>query len=52
VPLWSVSYIIALVSVENKELTEILTPLDATLAKNIGGGAIMVNQEFDKGFLS
>jgi hypothetical protein len=26
-----------LASVENKELTETLTPLDATLMKNIGG---------------
>ena len=26
-----------LASVENKELTETLTPLDATLTKNIGG---------------
>ena len=41
-----------LASVENKELTETLTPLDATLTKNIGGGGpVMVNQESDKGFL-
>jgi len=45
-----VKYIIALVSVENKELTENLTPLDATLTENIGGGVIMVNQQSDKGF--
>jgi len=43
---------VPLASVENKELTEMLIPLDATLTKNIGGGPVMVNQESDKGFLS
>jgi len=32
-----------LVSVDNKELTENLNPLDATLTKNWGVGAVTVN---------
>src|SRR6266478_5652807 len=31
-------------SVENKELTETLTPLESTLTKNRGEGAVIVNQ--------
>src|SRR6266851_2920031 len=37
-----------LVCVANKGLREIVSPLDATLAKNRGVGAVMVNQESDK----
>src|SRR6266404_4769667 len=33
-----------LASVENKELTETLTPLESTLTKNTGGGVVIVNQ--------
>jgi hypothetical protein len=32
-----------LVSGDNKRLTETLTPLDATLTKNIGGAPVMLN---------
>jgi len=39
-------------SVDSKPLTETLSPLDATLTKNMGGGSVMANQESDKGFLS
>src|SRR5260370_27898010 len=35
---WLVKYIIALLCVANKELAEHLSPLHATLTKNIGGG--------------
>ncbi len=31
------------VSVDSKPLTETLSPLDATLMKNIGVGGVMVN---------
>ena len=30
-------------SVDSKPLTQTLSPLDATLTKNLGGGAVMVN---------
>ena len=32
-----------LVCVDSKSLTATLSPLDATLTKNIGGGAVIVN---------
>src|SRR5260370_13681387 len=35
-------------SVDSKPLTEKLSPLDATLTKNRGWGAVIVNQESDK----
>jgi len=35
-------------SVDSKPLTETLSPLDATLMENMGGGGVMVNQESDK----
>ena len=39
-------------SVDSKPLTYTLSPLDATLTKNIGGGSVMVNQTPDEGCLS
>jgi hypothetical protein len=40
------------VSVDSKQLTQTLSPLDATLMKNIGGGPVMVNQKILSGFRS
>ncbi len=36
-------------SVDSKPLTLMLSLLDATLTKNVGGGPVMVNQAPDEG---
>ena len=41
-----------LLCVANKELAQYLSPLNAILAKNIGGGVVMANQPSQEGFAS